>query len=87
MMSINKLGSYVVLNPFYLYHTIIHVLYQRSSVQSTAATFSVDIVRKVTIVLSELLLRLSVTVVKHYSQLYRKVFDEYIFHVPHNTDI
>lgn len=32
MMSINKLGNYVVLNPFYFHHTIIHILYQRSSV-------------------------------------------------------
>lgn len=37
MMSINKLGNYVVLNPFYLHHTIIRILYQRSSVQSTTS--------------------------------------------------
>lgn len=45
-------------------------------------SFSVDIVSY-----WELLLRLYGTVVKHYSQLYRKVFGEYIFHVTHNTDI
>lgn len=39
MMSINKLGNYVVLNPFYLHHTIIRILYQRSSVQSTYNVF------------------------------------------------